>query len=77
MNKILPATSLNDAIKRIAEGHTGAASVIAMLNRERPENIMAYLRSMDDREVYGQAVYNLFEKDCGGNIEKFIKVLSV
>ena len=77
MNKILPTTPLNDAIRRLAEGHTGAASVIAMLNRERPENIMAYLRSMDDRAIYGHAIYNLFEKDCGGSIEKLIKALSI
>ena len=76
MTKLLPSTPLNDAIRRIAEGHTGAASVIALLNRERPENIMSYLKAMDDRGLYGIAIYNLYEDDCKGNLEKFIFSLS-
>ena len=76
MNKLVPTTSLNDAIKRIANGDTGAASVIAMLNSQRPQNIMEYLRALDDKRVYGNAVYALFHEGCDGNLEQFIKALS-
>jgi hypothetical protein len=75
--KILPTTSLNDAIRRVASGDVGAASVIAMLNRERPQNIMAYLRSLDERGIYGHAIADMFWKDCAGNFNSFVNKLSL
>jgi hypothetical protein len=76
MSKIVPTTSLNSAIKRIANGDTGAASVIAMLNSQCPQNIMDYLRVLDERMVYGQAVYSFFHDDCNGNLDELVKALS-
>lgn len=76
MKKLVPTTPLNDAIKRIASGDTGAASVIAMLNRERPQNIMEYLRALDFRGVYGNDVYSMFHKTCGGSLDNFIRAIS-
>jgi hypothetical protein len=76
MTKILPTTGLNDAIRRVAGGDTGAASVIAMLNRERPQNIMSYLKSLDEKGVYGKAIYDMFYDTCHGNLEKFVSALS-
>jgi hypothetical protein len=74
--RLLPTTSLNDAIRRVAEGHTGAASVIAMLNSRRPQNVMAYLHSLDNKQVYGNAVYDMYWNDCGGNFDRFVIKLS-
>lgn len=76
MNKLLPTTSLNDAIRRVADGNTGAASVIALLNRERSENIMEYLRSLDKKQIYGEKIYDLFYDECNANLERFIASLS-
>ena len=75
-NKILPTTSLDDAIRRIAAGDIGAGTVIALLNKERPENIMAYLRSLDEKGLYGRAVYEVFFNDCGGELERFVVSIS-
>jgi len=74
--KLLPTTSLDDAIRRIANGDTGAASVIAMLNRERPQNIMSYLRSLDVKGIYGRAIHEVYWKDCEGDFERFVGKLS-
>ena len=74
--KLLPTTPLNDAIRRVAEGDIGAASIIAILNRERPQNIMAYLRSLDENGTYGHAIYDMYWSDCSGDFESFVRKLS-
>lgn len=76
MSRLLPTTSLNDAIRRVADGNTGAASVVAMLNRESPQNIMEYLRVLDGRGLYGISVYDAFWAKCNGNVESFIRFLT-
>lgn len=77
MNRLFPTTPLNDAIKRMADGDTGAASVIAMINRERPQNIMAYLNSLDRMKIYGHAIYDLYWTECSGNFEALVSKLSL
>ena len=77
MKKLVPTTSLNDAIRRIAAGDTGAASVIAMLNRERPENVMSYLQALDSLEIYGHDIYDVYWNECYGILNKFVERLSV
>jgi hypothetical protein len=74
--RIIPTTTLNDAIRRVADGNTGAASVIALLHRERPENVMAYLKSLDSKQIYGKAIYDLFYDRCNANLEQFVSLLS-
>lgn len=76
MSKLFPTTSLNEAIRRVASGDIGAASIIAMLNSRRPQNVMDYLRALDEKGVYGRGVYEMFHTDCQGNLEQFVKVLS-
>jgi hypothetical protein len=76
MKKLLPTTNLNESIRRIACGDTGAASVIALLNRDSPQNIMRYLHSLDDMGTYGKDVYKLWDS-CGGNISAFAQKLSI
>lgn len=74
--KLRPTTSLNDAIRRISAGHAGAASVVAMLVKEYPENAMDYLRAMDNLGLYGADVWYAYEMKCGARILPFLGALS-
>jgi hypothetical protein len=76
VKRLVPTTPLNDAIKRMAEGDASAGSVIAMLNSQRPQNVMEYLHSLDEKRVYGHNIHHLFWDECHGNIEKFVAKLS-
>lgn len=59
--KITPTTSLNDAVKRIADGHIGAAMVIAILVRDHQQNALKWLREMDRIGMYGKDVWLHFD----------------
>lgn len=74
--RLVPTTPLNDAIKRMAEGNPAGASVIAMLNSQRPQNVLGYLHALDEKRVYGHNIHQMFWDDCQGNIEKFVAKLS-
>jgi hypothetical protein len=70
--KLLPTTPLNLAIKKMAEGDAGTASVIALLNRVSPEHTLGYLRALDRREIYGGHIASLFWNKCRGDVYEFI-----
>jgi len=59
--KIKPTTSLNDAIKRIAEGNIGAAMVLAMLLRDHPDTILKWIREMDRIGLRGKDIWVQFD----------------
>lgn len=73
MPKLAPTTTYNDAVRRIAEGDVRAASVIAMLFREKPENIMGYLNAMDKAKLYGKSIADRFWKECEGDMSAFLR----
>jgi hypothetical protein len=62
--KLNPTTSLNDAIKRIAEGNTGAASVLALIVKELPDRAMTIFHSIDQQGIYGNDLWVAFSTLC-------------
>lgn len=70
--KITPTTSLNEAIRRIAMGNIGAASVIGLILKEYPDRALAWLREMDRLSIYGQDVWMLYCKS-GQGLADFLK----
>ena len=74
--RLNPTTSMDDAIKRIADGHSGAASVVALLVKEYPDNAMDYMRALDRMGVYGASVWNAYQNTCDARIDAFLLSLS-
>jgi len=74
--KLVASTPLNDAIQRIANGNPSAASIIGLITRKCPDNLMAYLRVMDRKGLYGSAIAKLYWEDCDSNFETFLKNLT-
>lgn len=73
MPQLTPTTTYNDAVRRIAQGDVRAASVIAMLFREKPQNIMGYLHAMDNGKLYGKDIADRFWKECDGDMAAFLR----
>lgn len=69
--KINPTTNLNDAVKRVADGNIGAASVLAMLVRDHSDTALGWLRAMDKIGMYGHDVWVEFV-GCDQNMKKFL-----
>lgn len=72
--KLRPTTSLNDAIKRICDGDSGAATVISLLLKEYPDSVLDWLHIMDAKGMYGSAVWKLYN-DRAGIVGSFIDAL--
>jgi len=74
--KLQATTSMNDAIKRLAAGHAGAASVIALLVKEFPEHAMEYMHALDRLEIYGVDIWKTYKDRCDSNVLSFLDVIS-
>lgn len=73
--RINATTSLNDAMSRIAEGNTGAGSVLALILKDRPESALRFMREMDRIGAYGNDVWWLY-CECGQELRNLLKELS-
>jgi hypothetical protein len=74
--KLKPTTSFNDAVRRLAEGNHGAATVLAHIHKEYPEHAMKYLHALDEQGIYGVAIWNAYHNVYGGDISVFLERLS-
>lgn len=74
--KLRAGTSLNDAIKRISAGHTGAASVIGLLVKEYPDHALEYMHALDRLGVYGADVWTLYYDKCDASSLVFLDYIS-
>jgi len=74
--KLEPTTPLNDSIKRMSQGNASAASVLALLNKERPQSVVAYMRALDGLSMYGSSISDMFFKKCGGDMVRFVSELT-
>lgn len=70
--KLTASSTLNEAIKLIGEHDPGAASVIAVINLQRPDDILDDLNALDKMRVYGHNLYHLYWDECHGNMVKFV-----
>jgi len=50
--------------------------VLAMMNRECPQNVMEYMRILDMMGVYGKDIVEMFWDECRGNLEIMIRTLT-
>ena len=73
--KIKPTTSLNDAVKTICAGHSGAATVVGHIVKEFPSRALKWIRIMEEKDLSGRAIWTEFSR-CGGDISIFLKELS-
>lgn len=74
--KLTPTTPMDDAIRRMADGNPLAASVMAMLIREKPREFMGYMNSMDDKGLYGQAIADKFFRESKGIMNDFLNKIA-
>ena len=74
--KIKPGDDVNSAIKKICEGSTRAGSIVVLIQREFPDTTLDYLKMIDSKEMYGHALADFYFKDCGANIDEFLKRLT-
>jgi hypothetical protein len=70
--RLSPTTSLNDCIKRIAEGDTGAATVLALIVKEFPDSAIEWMHLMDKHELYGHKVWTSY-RSCRQDIALFLE----
>jgi hypothetical protein len=73
--KIRPTTSFNDAMKRLAEGHLGAATVLGHIHKNYPRSAMALFRAMDFQGVYGEEIWYAYQEVYGGDASVFLAKL--
>jgi hypothetical protein len=74
--KIQRTTSLNQAIRRLAAGDTGAASVLALILKERADQALAWMRLMDQHEIYGRDIWRCYSNCAGQDLAKFFAMLN-
>lgn len=73
--KIKAGMSLNDSIRIMCAGHTGAASIVTMLMRDRPPSeAMEWMRVMDRQGIYGVDIWRGFT-ECGSESSVFFLAL--
>jgi hypothetical protein len=70
--RLTPTTSLNDCIKRIAEGDTGAATILALIVKEYPSEALRWLHLLDKHGVYGRLIWTSY-KHCGQDITMLLE----
>lgn len=73
--KLTPTTPFDVAVKKISEGHPGAASIIALIHRDRPQILMDTLHHLDSIGMYGPALYDAFRK-CDDDLPSFLREIS-
>ncbi len=74
--KLQASTSLNDAIKRIAAGHAGAASVVGLLVKEYPDRALDYMHALDRMGIYGLELWKLYYDKCSSSSLVFLDYIS-
>ena len=67
---------INSAIKKVCEDSTRAGSIVVLIQREYPDMALSYLKAMDSKGLYGSKIADWFFKDCGSNIDIFLKRLT-
>jgi len=73
--KLTPSSTLNTALKKIADGNNGAASVLGMIAKDYPHVAMKYFHRLDELELYGHPIWDALMIECSGSIELFFKKL--
>ena len=74
--KLNTSTSLNDCIKRVAEGDSGAACVLALLTKDYSHSAMGWIHALDSQEIYGKDIWIGFNNVCSHDIDMFLSLLS-
>lgn len=73
--KLVPTTPFDKAVQEISEGHPGAASVIALIHKEKPESLMNTLHLLDEIGIYGQELVDTFY-ECDNDLSTFFTHLN-
>ena len=74
--KLTATTSLNDAVKRMANGNMNAATVLALILKEFPDRALPFMREMDMAGMYGPDIWWCFSSQYQQNVLAFLKGLS-
>ena len=75
--KIKTGDSLNTAIRKVCEKSAKAGSIVVLVQREcRPDDIMEYLRAMDQKGLYGEAIADCFFTKCSANLDAFLSEIT-
>ena len=75
--KIKTGDSLNSAIQKVCEKSAKAGSIVVLIQRECPADAtMEYLRAMDQKGLYGEAISEYFFGKCSANLDDFLANLT-
>ncbi len=63
-------------MKRIADGDTGAATVLALLTKDYPDHAIKWMHALDENGIYGRDVWVGYSDVCGKSAVLFMKCLT-